>query len=56
MPPDIDAVVSAFCEVERSNYFSLGIDMERVRLKKALHFDSFVFRLGRVLLGGSYGS
>lgn len=56
VPPDIDAVVSAFCEVERSNYFSLGIDMERVRLKKALHFDSFVFRLGRVLLGGSYGS
>ncbi|CAM3789955.1 glycosyltransferase [Ectopseudomonas alcaliphila] len=56
VPPDIDAVVSAFQEVERSNYASLNIDMERVRLKKTLHFDSFIFRLGSIVLGCGYGA
>lgn len=56
VPPDIDAVVSAFQEVERSNYASLKIDMERERLKKTLHFDSFIFRLGSIVLECGYES
>lgn len=67
VPPDIDAVVSAFQEVERSNYASLNIDMERVRLKKhctltlsflglALLFWGVVMGLeSRVVLTGANG-
>ena len=56
VPPCVDAVVLAFQEVERTNYSSVHIDMNRESLKKGLNFDSFIFRLDSIVLGGGYGS
>ncbi|UZZ08808.1 glycosyltransferase [Ectopseudomonas mendocina] len=56
VPPDVDAVVSAFQEVERSNYSFLDIDMERHGLKKKLNFNSFISKLNSIVLEAGYGS
>lgn len=56
VPPSVDAVVLAFQEVERSNYSSLNIDMERDGLKKRLNFNSFISKLSSIVLEGRYDS
>lgn len=54
--PEVNAIVSAFREIERSNFELLSLDMDRALLKERLKFDVFVSNLFSIVLGRANAS